>query len=136
MDIICPSHGMFKQSSSSHLSKHGCPRCKISRGEKKIEKELIELKIEYISEKTFDGLKSSKNQHLRFDFYLPAINTCIEYDGKQHFESNEYLRGKVGFVDRKLRDNIKNIYCDNNNIKLVRIPYYEFDNIEKIIKQI
>ena len=32
-------------------------------------------------------------------------------------------------------DNIKNQYCKDNNIKLVRIPYWEFDNIENILEK-
>ena len=32
-------------------------------------------------------------------------------------------------------DAIKTQYCNDNNIKLIRIPYWEYDNIEKIICQ-
>ena len=32
-------------------------------------------------------------------------------------------------------DNIKSQYCKDNNIKLIIIPYFEFDNIEKILKK-
>ena len=31
------------------------------------------------------------------------------------------------------RDNIKNNYCRENNIKLLRIPYWDYDNIENIL---
>lgn len=31
------------------------------------------------------------------------------------------------------RDTIKNDYCKNNHINLLRIPYYEQNNIENII---
>ena len=136
VDIICKIHGIFKQTPCSHLAKHGCPKCKRSNGEKQIENILEKLNIKYIAEKTFKELKSNKNKYFRFDFYLPDHNTIIEYDGKQHFEVSEYLRGKEGFIDRKMRDNIKNIYCEVNNIKLIRIPYYDFNKIEKVIKQI
>ena len=30
-------------------------------------------------------------------------------------------------------DNIKTQYCQQNNIKLIRIPYWEFKNIENIL---
>lgn len=32
-------------------------------------------------------------------------------------------------------DKIKNEYCESRNIKLVRIPYYDFDKIENIYYQ-
>lgn len=45
----------------------------------------------------------------------------------------EHFGGYDGFISRKIRDTIKNIYCRNNNIDLLRIPYWEFDNIENIL---
>ena len=35
----------------------------------------------------------------------------------------------------KERDKIKDQYCKNNGIKLIRIPYWEFKNSEEIIKK-
>ena len=35
----------------------------------------------------------------------------------------------------EIRDTIKNDYCKKNNINLIRIPYWEFDNIEKILNR-
>ena len=37
------------------------------------------------------------------------------------------------FIDRKIRDTVKNIYCQQNNIKLIRIPYWDFNSIEEIL---
>jgi len=39
-------------------------------------------------------------------------------------------------MKRKYRDKKKNEYCKNNNIRLLRIPYYEFKNIENILKNL
>ena len=72
-------------------------------------------------------------KHTCFWFYLPDYNLLIEYDGRQHFEISEYFGGYEGFINTKIRDTIKNIYCRNNNIDLLRIPYWEFDNIENIL---
>lgn len=36
--------------------------------------------------------------------------------------------------DIKYRDNIKTTYCSINNIDLLRIPYWDFSNIENILK--
>ena len=76
-----------------------------------------------------------------FDFYLPEYNVCIEYDGIQHFEPTRFNKKMTieeandNFIQQKFRDEIKNNYCKNNNIKLLRIPYTEYDNIEKIINK-
>ena len=51
----------------------------------------------------------------------------------QHYEIVEWFGGFDGFVDRKIRDTVKDIYCKENNIKLIRIPYWEMNNIEKIL---
>ena len=76
-----------------------------------------------------------KIRPLPFDFYLPDYNTCIEYDGIQHFEVVDYFGGLDGFITTKIRDTIKNEYCKSKNIKLIRIPYWGFDNIENILKK-
>ena len=109
-----------------------CSVCKESKGEKKINRFLNELNIKYIPQYKFDDCKSKR--HLPFDFYLPDYNVCIEYDGEQHFEIVEHFGGLDSFIDTKIRDTIKNEYCKKNNIKLIRIPYWEFDNIEEILK--
>lgn len=101
--------------------------CLVSKGEEKINFILQELKIKFNTQKTFnDCINPKTNTKLRFDFYLPDYNCCIEYDGKQHYISNwEPLR------NIQYRDNLKNQYCINNNINLIRIPYTDFNSIDK-----
>jgi very-short-patch-repair endonuclease len=72
---------------------------------------------------------------LKFDFYIESLNLCIEYDGIQHFEAIEHFGGEEALLKTKERDEIKNNYCFNNNINLLRIPYWEFHNIEKLIQE-
>jgi uncharacterized protein YjgD (DUF1641 family) len=57
------------------------------------------------------------------DFYIPKTGIIFEYDGIQHFQLNEHFGGEEGFKQRIHSDKEKNSYCQNNNIKLVRIPY-------------
>lgn len=71
------------------------------------------------------------NVHYRFDFYLPEYNLMIEYDGMQHFVDGCF--GKESLKDIQKRDTIKTHYCEENNINLLRIPYYQRDSIEEII---
>ena len=66
---------------------------------------------------------------LRFDFYLPDYNCCIEYDGIQHFKRTNFSHDN--FEERQKRDEIKNQYCKDNNIVLIRIPYTDLDLIDR-----
>lgn len=128
--IICPIHGEFKQMPYKHIQGDGCPSCNSSKGELKIEKNLISKNIRYEKQKKFKNCKN-KN-YLPFDFFLPKYNLCIEFDGKQHFDKNSiYYSNTI-----KINDNIKNKYCKDNNIKLIRISYNEINKIEKILEKI
>ena len=129
--IICKKHGVFEQTLDCHRRSRGCPRCKKSKGETFVRKFLIDGSIKFDEQKKFDGCKNIN--HLLFDFYLPEYNTCIEYDGEQHFDSNKFYGGKKGLLEIQKRDKIKNDYCRENNIKLLRISFKEFKDINKIL---
>lgn len=133
--IFCKIHQeYFLQNSGCHISGYrGCLRCAVnSKGEITIKKFLDSRRIEYQSQKRFDGCVLKRR--LAFDFYLPKYNLCIEYDGVQHYELVEAFGGQEGFDRCKASDEAKDIFCNDNNIELLRIPYFEFDNIESIIK--
>ena len=124
IEIICPKHGIFKQEPNSHVrQKQGCPICNENKGEKEIRLFLNDKNIKHKQEKRFNDCKNKKC--LPFDFYLPEHKTCIEYDGEQHYISNEFFGGEKGFLYRQENDEIKNEYCKNNNIRLIRIRYDE-----------
>lgn len=111
----------------------GCPRCAVSVGEKSIRSWLNENNIRYIQEYTFDDCRDKRV--LPFDFYLPDKNTIIEYDGKQHYEKNAYFGGEDALKTLQKHDKIKNDYCFSNNIRLIRIPYWDFKNIPIILSK-
>lgn len=98
-----------------------------SKGEIKISNVLKSLNLNFEREKRFKNCKNKKE--LRFDFYLPDYNCCIEYDGIQHFQECSLCTDTL--EDRKYRDNIKNQYCRDNNIKLIRISYIDYDKIDE-----
>jgi hypothetical protein len=93
---------------------------------------LKKVGLVYEIQYTFNDCLNIKK--LPFDFYLPEYNICIEYDGEQHFRPIDYFGGLETFNKQKERDNIKNKYCENNNIEILRIAYYDYKNIEYIIK--
>ena len=99
------------------------------KGEDKIIKILQEIKCNFIHQYKFNDCKDKRC--LPFDFYLPDYNLCIEFDGEQHYNPKF---GKENFKKTREHDKIKNNYCKSNNIKLLRIPYWEGNNMEKIIK--
>lgn len=128
--IICPIHGEFKQSPHNHLhNTQGCPKCNRSNGEIKIENILLKNNIPYQIEQRFKDCKYK--QSLPFDFYLPNHNMCIEYDGEQHFRANENWGGEKALKLQQIKDKIKDKYCKDNNIKLLRIRYDE--NTEEVL---
>ena len=133
--IICSIHGIFEQKPNYHLIGRGCPKCKNSIGESKISKILKSKNIKFEQEKRFDNCKDLIP--LPFDFYLPKYNTCIEYDGIQHFKIINHWGGKEQLLYIQKHDQIKNDYCKNNEIKLIRIKYNEkvYDKIHELIKK-
>ena len=111
----------------------GC-LCHKSKGELRIKDYLEKKSFLFKEQKTFnDCINPKTNALLKFDFYLPDYNCCIEYDGEQHFRIVNFFGGEKGFIERQYRDNLKTQYCKNNNIKLIRISYTEFNNIEEIL---
>ncbi len=131
---VNPEHGYWKATPNDILDGSGCPFCNSSKGEIKIESFLKSNNLYYEKNKTFPGCKYKSL--LRFDFYLPNHNICIEYDGIQHFKSIYNFGGEKTFKENQLRDKIKNDFCKKTNIKLVRISYIDFNNIESIISQL
>ncbi len=139
VEMICKKHGSFCQTPNCHIVlNHGCPKCKLSKGESKIIKFLEYNKIEYITQKTFDNFRNrTTNKMFQYDFYIPSKNVLIEYDGKQHFKLGYVGNHKITEKELKeiqRRDSIKSDYAYKNGIKLVRIKYTNLKNIEEILK--
>ena len=134
IECECKIDGYKWEAEPRHLlGNHGCPKCNDSIGEKITYNILNKLNIKNIRQYKFKDCKFYKC--LPFDFYLPQYNCCIEIDGKQHENIVKWFGGLDGFIDRKIRDTVKDIYCKNNGIKLIRITYKDINEIEKIICQ-
>ena len=103
-----------------------------SKGEERIAKWLKDSDIIFDEQKTFSDLKDKGL--LRFDFYIEAINLCIEFDGEQHFKARRDDPTGERLKILQYHDNMKNEYCKSNNIKLLRITYKQFKKIEKILE--
>lgn len=116
--IICKKHGEFLQRPGGHLIGSGCPKCYSSKGEASIRSLLEDNNIKFFEQKIFKNLR-----RLRFDFYLPDYNLCIEYQGMQHYKPIEAFGGLESFIKGQERDNMKREFCKKNNINLLEIKY-------------
>ena len=115
--VICSKHGEFTQFAADHKNGFGCVNCSSSRGENAVKLYLESNNIKFEQQKMFDGcIYKSK---LRFDFYLPDFNTCIEFQGIQHRKPVMYFGGEIAFKETLARDEIKSDYCKTNYIELI-----------------
>lgn len=148
IQYICSKHPeagiqVMRKGNMNRDNIQGCPYCfdtkkfVFSKGEKSVEKVLQDLDIAYLPQYTFDNCRD-KNM-LPFDFYLPDLSKCIEYDGQHHYFPVPYNgiseeRAKENHLITIKHDEIKDKYCEDNNIELLRIPYYDFKNIEVMVR--
>ena len=140
VEIKCKKCGrIFHQIPSDHLSGRGCPYCNESKGEKLVGIFLMDNNIVHIPQHYYPKLKW--RTRLRYDFYLPDYNLCIEYQGPQHFEHVNWS-GKLTLAQMDIRlsieqmkDEAKREYCIANNIGLLAIPYWDKDKIDEIISK-
>lgn len=141
LEILCPEcKEEIIVTSRRNFLQHGgqvCSNCetKGSSGERRIRHYLESNEILFEDEKWFDDCRDVKP--LPFDFYLPDYNALIEFDGKQHYEDRGYKSGRFSdtleYTQR--HDKIKTNYCLSNNINLIRIPYWDYNNIESILDE-
>lgn len=117
------------------VSGRRCPDCNKSKGEEKIITYLEKHNITYERQKTYPSLKGEGGCNLSYDFYLLEYNCCIEYQGEQHYKPIDYFGGKEKFEIQLIHDIKKKDYCTRNNIRLITISYWEFDNIDKILNK-
>lgn len=122
INIICPTHGSFKQLPNNHLQGKGCPLCAkiVSKSEDEIYNFLAEhLSVEIIrhDRKILSGKE--------LDIYIPSLNIAIEYNGiRWHSE----LCGvdKSYHLDKLQR-------CNDKGINLITIFEDEFINNKELV---
>lgn len=110
-----------------------CPKCNQSKGERFISDYLTNKNISFTAQVRFNDCKHKLP--LPFDFGIidknKKIIALIEYDGQQHFKPSRFKtsttqeQAEENLKQTQLRDQIKNQYCKENNIPLLRIKYNE-----------
>lgn len=105
-----------------YISGPWCPYCMKtkSKGEEYIKKLLMDNNIDFKYEKTFEDLKYVGK--LKIDFFLPKYNVAIEVDGDHH-RKPVYYGSRNNLEVIQTRDKIKDDYCKEYFIELIRIPY-------------
>ena len=150
---ICKECGHEWKLSPNERKNNGCSKCNKSKGEKEcnkvfVSKGMIEIDqnnyetsildknniTHFIPQMTFKGLFGLKGGLLSYDFYLPEYNLLIEYQGEFH-DGTAYQQTKEEFEKQQEHDRRKKEYAEYNNIKLLEIWYWDFDNIEEILSK-
>lgn len=136
LSIRCDKNHTYSTTYTNFKSGNRCPICNNSKGEQKIFKYLNDIGAVFIYQKIFDGLIGVKGKNLSYDFYLPDYNLLIEYQGEQHEKFIPGFQNSYEDFKRQLEhDKRKRQYAKDNNVKLLEIWYYDFDNIESILKE-
>lgn len=132
--------GNTKETTGNQLKTNhiiSCGQCNCSsKGEEKIKLLLEQHKICYQHDVVFPQLYNETGRRLRFDFIVYDINNnpsyFIEFDGRQHYvgpDTTCWSRTTETLETIQEKDLIKNNFCISHNYILLRIPYYEIDNI-------
>lgn len=132
--FICPECGKEFITCLQKYTQHGgqvCKECsgRESLGEKKVRYYLDKQEIEYIQYYWFPDCRDINP--LPFDFYIPKMNTIIEFDGRQHFEDTDHF--SYSYEKTADHDTIKNNYCTDKGIRLIRISYKQINHISEIL---
>jgi hypothetical protein len=138
--IICPFHGEFEQQSSVHLNGSGCQKCRLSKGEQKIQKALKELNVQFEQQYSFPDCKYVNPLPFDFLIRIGENQLLIEFNGEQHYRPVKFggLADNTAddtFEEVKKRDKVKKDYAIKNGIPLLIIRYDETDKILKLIKE-
>lgn len=112
--IICPNHGEFYQSPSSHLSGNGCPKCNSSKLEELVNSILEKMNLSFNNYSKFEWLGKQS-----LDVYIESLNLGIESHGAQHFIPVEYFGGEKNFKLTQKRDKTKLRLSKKNGIDII-----------------
>ncbi len=123
--------------SSRTISNSGCPVCNVrsSKGETYVDEVLKNIKVRY--ERQYRIEECRNKLPLPFDFVIFKQDDIylIEYQGEQHYvDAAGFFQGEEGLCNRKIRDQIKRNFCQDNGLKLLEIPYWDYDRIPELVK--
>jgi len=107
-----------------------CPICNLPYSEKVPYDYLTNNNYNIIVQYTFDDLKGETDELLKYDFGVTNNKNnllgLIEIDDEEH----RYNHTQPRRVKARERDRIKDKYCKDNNIPLLRVEYYHNKKFE------
>ncbi len=131
--IFCKKHGGFLQTPNDHLQGRGCPTCRESQGERKIRLWLERNHKPHRQEYRY-------REAGIFDFVVrtPRGPAAIEFQGWQHYGPLNFGSTKPHAAMRSLydcirRDRKKAKWCQQKNLPLLAIPYWDYKRISEIL---
>jgi Zn ribbon nucleic-acid-binding protein len=133
----------WKVTPNSFIRGTRCPKCNLSKGEERIKQYFDKNNIIYDIQYKITDCRNKKplpfDLAVFYDIEKTKLKCLIEYDGEFHYKQARYSKNKEKML-KKLKsqqknDKIKNDYCNKNNIKIIRIPYWEFESIEEILNR-
>lgn len=117
------SHDLHKQSVIS------CGCQKTSLGEAVIEQLLIKNNISFNREYKFDTCRfPDTNMCARFDFFVDN-KYLIEFDGIGHYKQIDFFGNEDAYLKQQEHDSFKNNWCHQEEIPLIRIPYWHLNDL-------
>jgi hypothetical protein len=131
--------GLFLQSPSKiFLFNYGCPYCR-----NKSEKKVMDVLVNTFKVQNLDHNRKTtiNGRFRRVDFYFKINDKeyIIERNGEQHYKPVRFFgtsqeNAEKNFIKQKERDESVRIYCQENKINLLEIPYFWSE--EEIINRI
>lgn len=136
---ICPLHGEFYASLHKIRSGHCCPECDNSGesvGERNVRRYLQSNNINFMQEYRIED-KKYFDTYVRVDFFLPDLNTIIEFQGEQHYGigNKAITHGSTKWQSQKKRDNHLRRYVADHNIRLIEVPYTYRPNVDAFLAE-
>jgi hypothetical protein len=89
---------------------------------------------EFVRRTPSGGFSKSTKLPYYFDFYLPELNTLIEYDGEYHFHLIKGRHDEIKLSNYIKRDLKKNEYA-KDKFKLIRISYHDKKDMVNQLKK-
>lgn len=133
--VTCMIHNYTYSSTPSALFSRlsCCAKTRITYKEERVCRLLEDWGYNITRQKKFEDCRDVS--YLYFDCYLDDFNILIEFDGEQHYKPVKYSLQSYDDAVRKyeytkMHDLIKDEYCRMQKIELIRIPYWEFENLD------
>ena len=136
---VCPMHGEFVTSLAKIRNGNCCPECDGSGesvGERNVRLYLQRKNIKFKQEFRIED-KKYFDTYARVDFYLPDLNTMIEFQGEQHYgiANKAITHGSRKWQSQKKRDNHLRRYAADHNVRLIEVPYTFRSNVDTFLAE-